>query len=230
DMISVTGGSQIILICKNYNCIKFDHTDTIRLNSLESQCAIVKASFTTAYFHYIWEELFGSKPDQQTYLHNIGAVRRSRGQGANPTLWVDTINYLTGDLKIKWGDNNDQVSLKVFGSPFGGKALLSMNIISNNFDLSSLIIKLKPPGVYYWSVPDQPKRYYLKLWQPQEYKQATDFIIKTVLQTGKAETAYMSGFLLEKNYFLAEAIKYYQIAYKLEPQNKIYQKAYARFL
>ena len=61
------------------------------------------------------------------------------------------------------------------------------------------------------------------------YQKKVIFILKNVIKTTPAETAYMSAFLLEKNHFIVEAAEYYKQAYALEPVNLIYKNAKLRF-
>jgi len=225
DMISLSKGAQVVLICKQYNIIKLDKPDTLRLNALDGRCGINSSMAVVAYCKQIWGENDG-RQDMNLY----GAVKR--GNGYTLPFDVDTINYLTGDLKIKWGQGNDTLLLKVFNdashtSSFKGR------VLSGNFHLDSFASKLRSPGVYYWTVsnhhPQKSARYYLKLWEAAAYKQAVDSILNTVTKTSAAETAYMSGFVLEQNYFLTAASQYYQLAHKLRPGNKVYGAAYTRF-
>jgi len=233
DMVSLGSHSQLILICKNFHTIKLDRPDTVRMKALLSRCTENKSSFIVSYFHFIWDELFDKKPDPQAYLHNIGAVSRSSGAD-RMYLFIDTINYLSGDLKIKFNASADSLTLKAFDNPIHSKSLVTMNIPSDNFHIDSLASRLKAPGVYYWNVsglqPPRKSRCYLKVWQKKAYADIVDSLLKTVVKTDPAETAYMAGFVLEKNAFLYEAAKQYRLANKLEPGNKIYRSAYSRFL
>jgi len=236
DMITIASGAQVILICKKFNNIKLDKPDTVRLRNIESKCSERRPSTLSAYFHFIWDELTGEQPDEQDYLHNIGAVKRNRGRAdeKQTTLFLDTINYLNGDLKIKFADTGNSRILKCYDTKLHDHLVTRISIKANDFDFDSLATRIKATGVFYWTVTGlqlQPKPgFYLKIWRDKEYHQAVDSLLNTVIKTGPAETAYMAGFVLENNCFLTGAFKYYALAHKLDPQNKIYKTAYSRFL
>ncbi len=233
DMLGLGPRSQVILICGNHHAIKLDKPDTVRMASLLARCADDKSFFLVAYGRFIWDELTGQTPDPRDYFHNIGAVSRGARMDRMPFA-IDTINYLRGDLKVMLNTRAASVQLMAFDSPTQGNPLVTMNVRSGGFHLDSLASGLKAPGTYYWNATGlrlpRKNRCYLRIWQKKAYDNAVDSLLKTVLKTEPAETAYMAGFILEKNGFLLEAAKHYQLANKLDPENKIYRSTYSRFL
>jgi hypothetical protein len=232
DMISLARHSQLVLICQPFNAIKLDQPDTIRLNTLFPRCDAEKSSFIGAYFHFIWDELTGKDADAQNYEHNIGAVSRGAGSRALK-LFIDTINYCSGDLTLRLSYDPDTIVLHAYNRPKGGRPILTLLVPGNDFHLAALASGLKVPGDYYWTASglqtERKIRYYLKIWSKTAYGGTIDSLEEQVIRTSPAQQAYMAGFILEKNDFLLEAKARYHSAFKLEPGNKAIHSAYARF-
>jgi len=232
DWVSISAGAQLVLICKNYNSLKLFKADTVKLSTLAAQCARPSNSYTVAYLRYVWDELKDNDVDAQNYMHNVGAVVRGEPQlklNFNP----DTINYSVGPLNLSW-EGKDQVTVKFYTAPHLGKVVGLYHFYGDHLPLDSLFAKLNGAGVYYWSMSNtnesnQP-RYYLRIWPQQAYQAAISDMIGQSVATDKAETAYMTGFILEKAGFTAEAIKYYRMACDLDQNNKIYRTSLTRFL
>jgi hypothetical protein len=232
DKLDIEKNAQVILICKNGNVIKLNDSGTQNLSDAASQCSKQARSFTYAYFHFIYDEFTGAdtKIDEKNYLNNLGAV--SRGW---PVLNIspDTINYCNGDIKIGWRDRTYAGTATVFADSQASQPLKKINYTHNTFKLSSLTAGLKFPGVYFWnissSIHQTSPMYFIKITGHTDYEKNITSILQNVIQTTPAETAYMSGFLLEENHLLVEAAKYYKKAYLLEPENLIYKNTKLRF-
>jgi hypothetical protein len=232
DKLDIEKNAQVILICRNGNITKLKGTGTQNLSDAVNQCSKAAQSFTYAYFHFIFDEFTGTstKIDEKNYLNNLGAI--SRGWPVINIL-PDTINYCSGAIKIAWRDRMYAGTVNVFADSQASQPLKKINYTHNTFMLSSLTAGLKFPGVYFWnissSIHQTSPMYFIKITDQANYEKNVITILQNVIQTTPAETAYMSGFLLEENHLLVEAAKYYKKAYLLEPGNLIYKNTKLRF-
>lgn len=236
DVLQVPDNAELVLICKNYNTVKVKGKGNHAVRSLLRQCQQEQATFTSSYFHYIWDELthvHGSpEKDPKKYMRNTGAV--SRGcPFVQINLPVDTIHYYSGQLPVFWKATYATPYISIYDDALEGALLVKEIMGKGPMQVESVANKLKREGVYYWQITDADgsgcERHYLRIWNAGEYKEAVDRVLQNAVGGGPAETAYMKAFLLEEQHFLAEAFSYYQLAAQLDPQNTIYKKAQLRF-
>ena len=232
DKLDIEKDAKVILICRNGNIIKLKDSGKQNLSDEANQCSKQINTFTYAYFHFIFDEFTGNstKINEQNYLNNLGAI--SRGW---PVLNIlpDTINYYNGVIQIIWRDRAYTGTVHVFKDSQALHPLKKINYTHNTFILDSLTAGLKSPGVYFWNISNSIEKnspvYFIRVMDKVAYQKKVIFILKNVIKTTPAETAYMSAFLLEKNHFIVEAAEYYKQAYALEPVNLIYKNAKLRF-
>ena len=232
DKLNILPNAQVMLICKNGNIIKLKDSGKQNLVSITPECSRPADSFTSAYFHFIFDEFSadGTVINEQNYFNNLGAI--SRGWPVM-NIFADTINYYTGSLNITMRSNGPTGTVNVFADAKGSQPLKKISYFHNSLILDTLIRGLKSPGTYFWAISDGKDRssplYLLQLMDDADYKERVASVLKYVVRTTPAETAYMSAFLLEKNHFLTEAAQYYNQAYMLEPKNLVYKNAKLRF-
>lgn len=233
DNVSLPVNAQLVLICSNYNSISINKPGVVKLSALLSQCNKSRSTFTTAYLHFIWDEFNTEKekPSAEDYMNNVGAVSRSKLFKMN--IHPDTIYYYNGELNISWKTKKKDLTAKVFDSPATDDAINQLSITGNRFKLGRLIAALKKRGIYYWGLYEGNSpvagNYYLRVLSKSAYIKKVNALTGTALVTSPAETAFMKAFVLERNYFLFEAAKYYSKAALLEPANKFYKAAKSRF-
>jgi hypothetical protein len=236
DNISLSAGSQVVLICRNHSAIKLTGKGKYAIKNLMASCDQKSASFTSSYFSYVWEEMtheHGLPEDDPThYMKNTGAV--SRGCNSVETkLPVDTVILSTGILPVYYITTIPDPYITVFKEAEEGETLLSLQLENQPLILDSIAIALESPGTYYWQITDKNgegcERNVLKVVSPKEYYTSIAQLLRELPPATPAESAYMKAFILEENHFLAEAFKFYKQAYKLSPSNKTYQFAQSRF-
>ncbi|RYY69448.1 MAG: hypothetical protein EOO13_09515 [Chitinophagaceae bacterium] len=236
ESISLTDKASVMLICSNYKVIQLNKKGTYTAKNLLSQCNKDVAGYSSSYFKYVWNEFthphgkLENNPGE--YMKNVGAV--SRGCNMLQTaLAVDSLHLYAGTLPIQWTSSFNQAIWAVYevsvdGAPIQKKLLDKKEPIRIEQLTRDLL-----PGEYYWTVVDAEgngcERNYLKLWSPLAYTNKLKELLGSIPVTSPAETAFAKAFVLHENHFLAEALKYYTIASRLSPKNKLYQTSLSQF-
>lgn len=230
DVVTVPESAQLVLVCSNFSVIQLKTKGVYKISALLAKCNQQQTSASSAYFKYVWHSFAHAHTepakDPRTYMKTYGAASRGRVF----KLAVDTINYLNGELRIGLKPTA-LVNVEVFNAPTDGKLILTSQL-SNRINIDSIASKLAKPGVYYWNFATQPSptRNVLKLWNAKDYQVAIQRIINNAVPSDAAERAYLTAFTLEEKRFLIEAVKYYQKALALEPNNQIFKDACQRFM
>ena len=236
DYILLPENAAVVLICSDYKVIQLNKKGTYRVTDLLGQCSAGKAGYSSAYFKFVWDEFAHphGKPetDPGKYMKNVGAVSRGCSD-VQMSLQSDTINYHSGSLPILWSSHFSRAILALYDTPMDGAAI-QKTILDNQRPIQiEYVLKQFSPGEYYWQITDQEGngcgRNYIRLWDDSSYRQRIAELVAFVPVTAPAETAFAKGFILQKQYFFAEAIRYYTLASKLSPHNKIYKKALSQF-
>ncbi len=236
NYITLAQGANLILVCKNFEIIRLDIKGRYDVKTLLRKCEKTAPSFTSSYFSYVWDELthpHGSPEEEPThYMRNVGSV--SRGCSMVETkLPVDTLLYATGRLPIYYITNIKAPHITVYSEAVDGELLLNYPLREMPVLIDTLKTLLKKPGIYYWQITNADgsgcERNVLKILNPKSYKSTIDKILKKLIPAKPAETAFMKGFILEENHFIAEAFNYYKLAGELNPNNKYYKLALSRF-
>jgi hypothetical protein len=236
DRISLSQGAQLILVCRNFETVKLSSKGNYTVKELLKSCSQKKGSFTATYFSYVWEQFtheHGNPEDDPThYMKNVGAV--SRGCNTVETkLPVDTLIYAAGSLPVYYITTFSNPFLTVFTEPEEGDVLVSVPLNKQPLYLDTVAAVIKNPGIYYWQITNSQgqgcDRNVLKIVSPKEYYSNIALLMKDLPSASAAENAFMKGFILEENHYLAEAFKFYKQAYKLNASNKTYQFAQSRF-
>lgn len=236
EMLAIGEQSNVILICSNYKIIQITKKGNYAIRSLLSQCSKNASTYTSSYFKYVWAQLthpHGS-PDKspEEYMQNVGAV--SRGCNTVSTnIKLDTLNYLSGTLPIYWHSAYKNPECRIYDVPTDGGPLKKTSLIKEQPVLTAQVFKSLQPGEYYWQITEADgsscERNYLKIWAAAEYKKEINRMLKMVPITSAAETAFIKGFVMEENHFMAEALIYYGQAAKANSKNSLYKKTLAKF-
>lgn len=235
DKVILRGNAQVVLICKNFTTVQLQKQGAISLNTLQG-CDAAPASLTSTYFHYVWEELTSHhgapENNPKHYMRNKGAVSRGCTM-VQTAIDVDTIYYHTGSLPVFWKSAYRSPDIRFYNAEYDGRLLYKDSLGKNPVLLNEAVKSLKTPGIFYWEIAganaESCSRNYLQVLDAADYRQRVDSLLRTILITTPAETAYMKAYILEENHFLAEAFQYYQQAFQLAPRNLIYQKSQNRF-
>jgi len=230
ETLLVAAQSTIILVCSNYKVIKLESKGTYGPAALQARCSAGTPGYSSSYFKYVWNEFSHthSSPDAhpEAYMKNVGAV--SRGcHDVQTAMHVDTLHLTKQHLPLVWTSSLVKPFLAVFDREVDGAPLMKFHLTQNiAFDLSELTAMLDP-GEYYWQVMDSAgngcERNYLKIWNEADYKAHVADLLKGVPVTSAAETFFVRAYILQENHFMAEALKYYKQAVRVEPSNKLYR-------
>ena len=234
DKITIPRGAELTLLCASHTVVKVT-AGTYLAQSLKSRCGTPQSSFTATYFKYVWQQMThhhaeaADKPEQ--FMKTAGAVARGQGE-AQFDMAADTIFYNSGALKLKLGNAQKPYLFKIFDDATSDHIVKNLKV--NGALPLDTVADITGRGNYYWQLcgtdnRDCSKRAYIKIMPDEEYSEAVNQLLGRIVQTGVAETAFMTGFILEENHFLAEAYKYYRLALNAEPENIIYQTAINRF-
>lgn len=236
EMLVLGDQSNVILICSNYKIIQITKKGNYAVKSLVSQCDKNASSYTSSYFKYVWAQLthpHGSPDkDPEAYMQNVGAVSRGCNM-VSTNIKLDTLNYLSGTLPLYWHSAYKNPELRIYDVPMDGGALIKTTLTKEQPVQPAEVFKSLLPGEYYWQITEADgsscERNYLKIWSVAEYKKQISRILTMVPQTSAAETAFIKGFIMQENHFIAEALKYYRQAAKVNPGNSLYKKTLAKF-
>ena len=236
EMLVLGDQSNVILICSNYKIIQITKKGNYAVKSLVSQCSKNASSYTSSYFKYVWAQLthpHGSPDkDPEAYMQNVGAVSRGCSM-VSTNIKLDTLYYLSGTLPLYWHSAYKNPELRIYDVPMDGGALIKTTLTKEQPVQPAEAFKSLLPGEYYWQITEADgsscERNYLKIWSVAEYKKQISQILTMVPQTSAAETAFIKGFIMQENHFIAEALKYYRQAAKVNPGNSLYKKTLAKF-
>jgi hypothetical protein len=236
EMLSLGNQASLILVCQNYQVIQLNKKGNYPVKDLLEQCKQKQSSYTSSYFEYVWNELTHphGKPEKnpEAYMKNVGAVSRGCNT-VSTTINVDTIFYGGGKLPLYWAASFRKPQGGVFEQAYDGSPLVKKALQLKQPIQMGEWTKDLPPGEYYWQITEDNgtgcERNYLKLWDSKAYQKEVARLLETVPVSTPGETAFLKGFLMEENHFLAEAIKFYGQAAKLDTKNKIYKNSLIKF-
>lgn len=231
DQVSLPEKTQLVLVCANFSVVQLKTKGNYTVKSLLTKCKAQNTSASSAYFKYVWSQFAHAHQapaaDPRSFMKTYGAA--SRGKEVKTNLNTDTIYYYQGKLQIAWQPAR-VLTLQVYATNANEKLILTAKQ-AKKANIDSIAAVLKQPGTYYWDFAGQESAKFklLHILTKRQYEQIKNAILANVVTTTPAETAYLTGYMLEENHFLADAFKYYEKAVKLEPQNQNYKNAIARF-
>jgi hypothetical protein len=236
ESITVADKASVMLICSNYKVIQLNKKGIYTAKALLSQCTKDAAGYSSSYFKYVWNEFThphgAPESDPGEYMKNVGAV--SRGCSMLQTgIAIDSLHFFAGTLPIQWSSSFEQSLLTIYSVPIDGAPIKKILLDKKEPIRVEQITRELLPGEYYWTVMDEDgngcERNYLKVWSPLAYGRQLNELLANIPLTTPAETAFAKAFVLQENHFIAEALKYYSLATKLSPQNKLYKKTLSQF-
>jgi len=234
--ITLASKSQLVLIHKSFATIQLLEPGVFEVSQLAKDTESKSTSkITASYFRYIWDELNthhdSPENDPRKYMVNTGAA--SRGCLVSTSVDVDTIYYHHGPLPVYLKAANKISYAGFYDSENDGIALLKQKLSGGLVAIDSIAARLKKKGVYYWEIAGEDgnscSRFFLQVLNTEDYNQKIQNIFSAIVPAAPAQTAWMKGFIMEENHFLAEAFHYYKEAVKSDPKNKVYKKAVNRF-
>ena len=236
DILTLGEESQLVLVCSNYKVIQISKKGNYPIKKLLLQCKKTAASYSSSYFKYIWEQFthpHGS-PDKnpEDYMKNVGAVSRGCHE-VTTSVKTDTVRFHSGYFPVYWDAAYEVSFAVVYNQLYDGAPMKKIQLVKGKPFLLGDLLKGLSTGDYYWQVEGSNggncERKYLQLWDKQTYRKAVAALLREIPATTKAEEAFASAFVLEENYFIAEALGFYQQAVKLQPSNPIYKKSLEKF-
>ncbi|RYY47213.1 MAG: hypothetical protein EOO06_12920 [Chitinophagaceae bacterium] len=234
--VSLADKSSVMLICSNYKVIQLTKKGSFAVQHLLAQCNKDAAGYSSSYFKYVWNEFTHphGKPETNPgeYMKNVGAV--SRGCNLFQTgIAVDSMHFYAGTLSVNVRTSIQNPVIALYEVPIDGAPLRKLTLANNSPIRIGELAKGLTPGEYFWTLQDADgngcERSYLKLWEPGAYSRKLNELFASVPITTPAETAFAKAFVLQENHFTAEALRYYKIAAKLAPGNKIFKKTLSVF-
>lgn len=238
ENIHLSDKSELVLICRNYATIRLKAAGKYAIKNLLLQCRRDEKSLTAAYFKYVWSEFThphgAPEKSPKEYMKNTGAVVRGHALFTF-NVATDTIHYYDGCLALRWQEDFKNLNLAVYDASSAGR-ILWKGKADGVLRIDSIATFLPGKGkIYYLELSDglgrKEKRKHLQIWDAALYNKAIRDLEDKASQVpaDRAESLFLTGFLMEENHFLAEAAKYYKQALEMMPANKIYQQAVSRF-
>lgn len=236
EVLVIGDKASLVLICSNYKVIQISKKGSYTVKNLLGECNKEQANYSSSYFKYVWEQLthpHGSpEKDPGEYMKNIGAVSRGCDMAAT-NIKLDTLNYASGSLPVYWKSTFKNPEVRIYDVFMDGGALMKMKLTQNLPIQTGKLFMNLDPGTYYWQITEEDgtscERNYVKIFSASEYKKAVNIILQSVPVTTPSETAFSKAFLMEENFFMAEAYAYYELATKLNPTNKLYKNSLLKF-
>ena len=235
DVVNLQDGATLILVCANYKAFQLNAKGKYPVSTMKKYCAKNNGSFTANYFRFVWDELThphsSPEAEPEKYMKTAGAVTRGTDL-VGLKIVSDTIKFYRNDFGIKFTSIKEKVTINYSSSLNPGATLISQKA-AGFVSFTEFAKSNQPPGIYYWQITNAKYKkgnlYVLEVMDEQVYKKKVKEITAKVIGSNLAERAFMTGFLLEGNYFLGEAQKYYKLAVKLNPKNTAYKTVSSRF-
>ncbi len=236
DVITIAAPGKLVLLCSNYKAIQLNKPGTYSVKNLLGSCGKSTESYSNAYLKYVWEQFTSPEgspeKDPSAYMKNVGAVSRGCME-VSTSVKSDTLRFYAGTFAISWSASYQTSQAAVYDQPYDGTALKTLSLQEDKpFEMKDMLRGL-PAGNYYWQIQGPNgtncERKYVQVWNKKTYSQQLSSIRKAIIPSSPAEEAFATGFALQENFFMAEALSWYEKAAKLEPNNPIYKKATETF-
>jgi hypothetical protein len=237
DILTLKDAANLVLVCNNYKIIQLNKKGNYTVANLMMQCAKSSASYSRAYFEYVWYELTHTKGTPQKkpsdFMKNVGAVSR----GCSDVwfgLQADSLQMgPNSQLKITFTTFYNNATVALYTEEYDGSPIRKLPLKgSDSIDMGKLLSSVAP-GIYYWQVVAEDgsscERKIISVWSAKAYEKRMTFLWKAVPRTKPAETAFAKAFLLHENKYNAAALYWYQRAVQLNPKQPIYQQALLNF-
>ncbi len=236
EKITVAPGAQVTLVCQSYKPVIIAKKGTYPLSSFSDSCKQTE-SFSTAYFHYIWEEFShehkSMEEDRHHYMKNYGAAVRGGSCSNSIENRLTTINYCNGPFYLWWnGKDAASVSLLLYDRD---KKIATITPSNDHYLLDSVALKLGKPGKYYWTIKPKDQRecsrYELTIVGEKEFQAFSSSLLNTAAAVTKddAEQYFMLAFMYEERHYFANAWQYYKKAVAANPGQERYKKTLSSF-
>lgn len=232
DQISIPEKTQLVLVCANFSVVQLKNKTKFTVKSLVSKCDKLVTSASSAYFKYMWNsfahEHVAPEKNPRSFMKTYGAA--SRSSNVVPKVSLDTIIYYNEPLNIGWLPAKS-IQIIIYDKVVEGKIVATIGE-AKSANINLMATQLKRTGTYYLDMVGEKNvnRKVLKIYTKAKYQIEVAKILNNVAMTSPAEKAYLTGFMLEESRFLVEALKYYQRAKQLQPNNSIYIATVNRFI
>ncbi|GAB4093999.1 hypothetical protein [Flaviaesturariibacter terrae] len=228
DAVQLPPGAELYLVCRDYSLLQLKKPGTFALRSAAA-CPGKASSLTASYFKYVWDELRShhGSPEQNPrhYMRNKGAVSRGDCPLVQTALYTDTIYAVKGaSLPIYWKGAIHEPFVSIFPDEHDRIPTQQVAIRADRpMNLSLLLGLAGKEDALYWSIGGRNNegcnRKYLQVLPAAEYRSRVAALLQSVPVTSAPETALLKAFVLEENHFPVEALRYYALAFQLDPKN-----------
>ncbi len=235
EKITLAKNAQVTLVCQSYKPVVISKKGTYALSSFKDSCSHDE-SFSTAYFHYVWEEFSHAhksvEDDRHHYMKNYGAAVRGNCVHTVENR-LNVINYYKGSFYLKWdGKDAALATLEVYD---GDKKVASIVPGRDGYSLDSIASKISGYGQFYWSIKPKGQnecaRRELNLVQGKAFDVLSIGLTSTAaaVTRDKAEQYFMLAFMYEERHYFANAWQYYKKAVASDPGQAKYKATLSSF-
>jgi hypothetical protein len=230
--VKINKGGSLTLICESSSSTVVLQEGEHHLARIAGSCNTKNSSLTGKYLEYVWWQMTRTGDAPQTY--NVkGAV--TRGCRGLDLFTPDTINYYVEPMVLSWKTKITDKRFVLYIGEKGAIPYLETPLTKNDFlVLDSVSGKLERSTTYSWTIrlngKEECQRQFIQVWSTEDFSELEKELRQSIAPgSNAAEQDFMMGFLLESNYFLGEAWKYYKKAAQAEPANHLYKSTEERF-
>lgn len=236
--------SRITMVCKQGKPLSVTKEGTYPVVRWKDSCNADQHSVTSRYFQFVWDQLYIRSDDyKKKHPEAIGAVTRDdapvRGQEEleiETTLGLDTVQYAGAAFALTWRTNLDYAGNYFFSltDVKTGKTVYSDSLATRQVWLTDLRKYLRAGKMYSWSV-GAPKTStteggIIRCWPSRKSGQVSRKMQRMVnVPEEPAAAFFRTAYLLESEYWLANAWQYYQKAVKTAPGEEFYREQLEAF-
>ena len=236
--------AKLTMVCKEGKPLSITKEGIFPIIKWKDSCSISDNSMTSKYFQYIWDQLYvrsedykKEHPGEADNNERIEApVRGEKILEINICEELDTINFATGIFTLSWSTNIDYTGKYYFvlRDIKSGKQVFTDSISGNSLLMGNLCKYMRPGNSYSWSVTagksgfsDERIINYLSVRKINQEINKMKYLPD--VSEEKAAQYFRLAYLLEKNYYLADAFTYYQKAVSASPDIAFFQEKLIEF-
>jgi len=238
DSIFLEAKSKITFLCNNYVPFVVEKEGIVDFKKIAVNCLNSNQNNSITFFKFVWQQFSHPHEDpikhRKKYFNNLGAP--IRGDVSIEKYYDSFFVVERSTVKLKWELKSAQPQyLYIWDSGNDSELIYSSKpIITEEFDLVCDSSNHIFPGVYKWQIGNE--------WNQENKSQQIFIISKTKFDSlhnkiqnqipttyDESERNMFLGFEFEKKHFYLEALRCYNKALKINPDNQIYKQLLTSF-
>lgn len=243
-VIRTARAAKMTMVCKQGKPLSVIKEGSYPVVRWKDSCTADHHSVSARYFQFVWDQLY-VRSDEYRKKHPdaVGAVVRDdapvRGQEEleiTSMTGADTLEFAGGDFYIGWQTNQEFTGMFLFTlrNAETGETLLEDSTRNRFFLLTRLRKYLRHGITYSWSVSvprtTAAEEGFLRYWPVNKRQQQVRTMQQLVKVPEEPAAGYFrTAYLLENEYWLADAWNYYRKAVKAAPAESFFREQLQEF-